>query len=82
MICVQCSGYMSLEYAMEGRFSEKSDIYSLRVLILEIVSGRKKGGFHDGCLSLLSYVRKQKNHVFSYIWFKSKILFNFLFFII
>lgn len=52
---------MSPEYAMEGRFSEKSDIYSLGVLVLEIVSGRKKGGFHDGCLSLLSYVSNQKS---------------------
>ncbi|XP_057544116.1 G-type lectin S-receptor-like serine/threonine-protein kinase At1g11300 isoform X2 [Amaranthus tricolor] len=34
-------GYMSPEYAMGGRFSEKSDIFSLGVLLLEIISGRK-----------------------------------------
>ena len=32
---------MSPEYAMGGRFSEKSDIFSLGVLLLEIISGRK-----------------------------------------
>ncbi|CAH1444008.1 unnamed protein product [Lactuca virosa] len=34
-------GYMSPEYAMEGTFSIKSDIFSFGVLILEILSGRR-----------------------------------------
>ncbi|GAV89827.1 B_lectin domain-containing protein/Pkinase_Tyr domain-containing protein/PAN_2 domain-containing protein/DUF3403 domain-containing protein [Cephalotus follicularis] len=34
-------GYMSPEYAMEGVFSVKSDVFSFGVLVLEIVSGRK-----------------------------------------
>ncbi|TMW96467.1 hypothetical protein EJD97_007316 [Solanum chilense] len=34
-------GYMAPEYAMKGRFSEKSDIFSFGVLVLEIISGRK-----------------------------------------
>ncbi|KAM3371385.1 hypothetical protein ACQJBY_018669 [Aegilops geniculata] len=34
-------GYMSPEYVMGGAFSVKSDIYSLGVLLLEIVSGLK-----------------------------------------
>ncbi|XP_062087418.1 G-type lectin S-receptor-like serine/threonine-protein kinase RKS1 isoform X2 [Humulus lupulus] len=38
-------GYMSPEYAMEGRFSFKSDVYSLGVLILEIVTRRKNIGY-------------------------------------
>ncbi|XP_057538243.1 uncharacterized protein LOC130815779 [Amaranthus tricolor] len=54
-------GYMALEYAMEGRFSEKSDVYSLGVLLLEIVSGRRNGGIHDGSLSLLSHAWKLWN---------------------
>ncbi|KAJ1272971.1 hypothetical protein BS78_06G244200 [Paspalum vaginatum] len=32
-------GYMSPEYAMDGAFSVKSDIYSLGVILLEIISG-------------------------------------------
>ncbi|KAI4323637.1 hypothetical protein L6164_023228 [Bauhinia variegata] len=39
-------GYMAPEYAMEGIFSVKSDVYSFGVLILEIINGRKNGGFH------------------------------------
>ncbi|CAA7394623.1 unnamed protein product [Spirodela intermedia] len=34
-------GYMSPEYIMSGKFSEKSDIFSFGVLVLEIISGRK-----------------------------------------
>ncbi|KAJ7968433.1 G-type lectin S-receptor-like Serine/Threonine-kinase [Quillaja saponaria] len=45
-------GYMSPEYAMEGLFSEKSDVFSFGVLLLEIVSGRKNTSFYDDDLSL------------------------------
>ncbi|XP_076959840.1 cysteine-rich receptor-like protein kinase 8 [Bidens hawaiensis] len=34
-------GYMSPEYAMHGRFSVKSDVFSLGVLLLEIISGKR-----------------------------------------
>ncbi|KAI3986569.1 hypothetical protein MKX01_014107 [Papaver californicum] len=51
-------GYMSPEYAMEGRFSEKSDVFSFGVLLLEIVSGKRNTSFHLQELSsrLLGYV--------------------------
>ncbi|XP_014491835.2 cysteine-rich receptor-like protein kinase 10 isoform X2 [Vigna radiata var. radiata] len=39
-------GYMAPEYAMEGLFSVKSDVFSFGVLVLEIISGRKNGGFY------------------------------------
>ncbi|KAJ7968436.1 G-type lectin S-receptor-like serine/threonine-protein kinase [Quillaja saponaria] len=45
-------GYMSPEYAMEGLFSEKSDVFSFGVLLLEIVSGRKNTSFYDDDMSL------------------------------
>ncbi|GJS82096.1 G-type lectin S-receptor-like serine/threonine-protein kinase [Tanacetum coccineum] len=50
-------GYMSPEYAMEGNFSEKSDVFSFGVLILEIVIGRKNSSFSlvDKALNLVSY---------------------------
>ncbi|XP_042490089.1 receptor-like serine/threonine-protein kinase SD1-7 [Macadamia integrifolia] len=34
-------GYMSPEYAMQGLFSIKSDVFSFGVLLLEIISGKK-----------------------------------------
>ncbi|KAI9116540.1 hypothetical protein K1719_012707 [Acacia pycnantha] len=40
-------GYMSPEYVMEGIISTKSDVYSFRVLILEIISGRRNNSFHN-----------------------------------
>ena len=42
---VSYSGYMSPEYAIDGRFSVKSDVFNLGVLMLEIVSGMKNRKF-------------------------------------
>ncbi len=36
-----CRGYLSPEYATLGQLSEKVDVFSYGVLLLEIVSGRK-----------------------------------------
>ncbi|XP_074581303.1 G-type lectin S-receptor-like serine/threonine-protein kinase At4g27290 isoform X1 [Curcuma longa] len=40
-------GYMSPEYAMDGIFSIKSDVFSFGVIVLEIVSGRKNRGIYN-----------------------------------
>ncbi|XP_059660867.1 G-type lectin S-receptor-like serine/threonine-protein kinase At4g27290 [Cornus florida] len=50
-------GYMSPEYAIDGKFSVKSDVFSLGVLLLEIVSGKKNRKFHhpNHCHSLLGH---------------------------
>ncbi|KAF8409412.1 hypothetical protein HHK36_005488 [Tetracentron sinense] len=55
---VACSGYMSPEYAMDGLFSMKSDVFSFGVLVLEIISGKKNKGFYysDNQLNLLGHV--------------------------
>ena len=55
---VVCSGYMSPEYAIDGLFSVKSDVFSFGVLVLEIVSGKKNRGFYhpDHDLNLLGHV--------------------------
>ncbi|XXG69392.1 hypothetical protein AAC387_Pa06g2276 [Persea americana] len=50
-------GYMAPEYAMEGLFSVKSDVFSFGVLVLEILSGRKNNRFYvlGNVQSLLQY---------------------------
>ncbi|KAK9936225.1 hypothetical protein M0R45_013076 [Rubus argutus] len=40
-------GYMSPEYAVFGRFSTKSDVFSFGIIILEIVSGKRNNGSYD-----------------------------------
>ncbi|XP_047164831.1 G-type lectin S-receptor-like serine/threonine-protein kinase At1g11300 [Vigna umbellata] len=54
-------GYMSPEYAMQGLFSEKSDVFSFGVLLLEIVSGRRNTSFYDDehSLTLLGFTWAQ-----------------------
>ena len=51
------NGYMSPKYEMEGRFSEKSDVFRFQVLLLEVTSGRRNSSFNDDkSLSLIGYV--------------------------
>ncbi|XP_028788546.1 cysteine-rich receptor-like protein kinase 10 [Neltuma alba] len=55
-------GYMPPEYAMFGLYSEKSDVFSFGVIILEIISGKKNASCHDESQyadSLLSYTWNQ-----------------------
>ncbi|XP_042030175.1 G-type lectin S-receptor-like serine/threonine-protein kinase At1g11330 isoform X2 [Salvia splendens] len=51
-------GYMPPEYAMKGRFSEKSDTFSFGVLMLEIATGRRNTSFYpqEGSLNLLGHI--------------------------
>ena len=56
---LDCSSYMSPEYAMHGRYSVKSDVFSFGVLVLEIISGKKNTYFFyqsELAEDLLSYV--------------------------
>ena len=55
---VSYSGYMSPEYAIDGLYSTKSDVFSFGVLLLEIVSGKRNRGFShpDHSLNLLGHV--------------------------
>ncbi|KAK3157311.1 hypothetical protein QOZ80_2AG0119150 [Eleusine coracana subsp. coracana] len=50
-------GYMAPEYASEGMFSIKSDVFSFGVIILEIVSGKRNSGTHQcgDFINLLGY---------------------------
>ncbi|XP_054778341.1 G-type lectin S-receptor-like serine/threonine-protein kinase At1g11330 [Prosopis cineraria] len=53
-------GYISPEYATEGLYSEKSDVFSFGVLLLEIISGRKNTSFYEDaeCFTLLGFAWK------------------------
>lgn len=57
---MECSGYMSPEYGLYGFYSEKSDVFSFGVVLLEIISGRKNTEvFDDSSTSnLITYVSK------------------------
>ncbi|XP_038883071.1 cysteine-rich receptor-like protein kinase 29 [Benincasa hispida] len=52
-------GYMAPEYALYGRFSVKSDVFSFGVLLLEIISGQKNSCFQEG---------ENTEHLLSYTW--------------
>ncbi|XP_028126015.1 cysteine-rich receptor-like protein kinase 15 isoform X3 [Camellia sinensis] len=56
-------GYMAPEFAMEGLYSVKSDVFSFGVLLIEIITGRRNASFHlTKCApSLIAYVWKLWN---------------------
>ncbi|CAN1783586.1 G-type lectin S-receptor-like serine/threonine-protein kinase At4g03230 [Linum perenne] len=51
-------GYMSPEYALDGNFSIKSDVFSFGIVLLEILSGQRNTGFYksNNVMSLLGHV--------------------------
>ncbi|GLT83090.1 hypothetical protein SLE2022_013990 [Rubroshorea leprosula] len=53
-------GYMSPEYAIDGLFSIKSDVFSFGVVVLEIISGKRNTLFYhkEQALTLLGYAWK------------------------
>nr|KYP44313.1 Cysteine-rich receptor-like protein kinase 6 [Cajanus cajan] len=61
-------GYMAPEYALDGLFSIKSDVFSFGVVLLEIISGKKNTGFYQSkqISSLLGYTWK--------LWTENKLL--------
>ena len=71
------SGYMSPEYALEGIFSIKSDVFSFGVLLLEIVSGKKNTGlYRTDSLNLLGYVSSNSDYTCPFYITQVKIYIN------
>ncbi|MQL95431.1 hypothetical protein Taro_028100 [Colocasia esculenta] len=56
---MMCSGYMSPEYALNGVFSEKSDIFGFGIILLEIIIGIRSTGF---------YPESNSHSLFGYAW--------------
>ncbi|KAM3756097.1 hypothetical protein ACB098_02G087000 [Castanea mollissima] len=58
--CAGTFGYMAPEYISHGHYSVKSDVFSFGVIVLEIVSGKKKSWFcnSDDVELLLSFAWK------------------------
>ncbi|MFS7989625.1 putative protein kinase RLK-Pelle-DLSV family [Helianthus anomalus] len=51
------TGYMSPEYAMQGLFSLKSDVFRFGILVLEIISGRKNNSYsNESSVNLIGHV--------------------------
>lgn len=51
-------GYMAPEYVVQGKLTEKADVYSFGVLVLEVVCGRRNNSFSQG----LSIIQMVWNH--------------------
>ncbi|KAK7262685.1 hypothetical protein RJT34_30261 [Clitoria ternatea] len=51
-------GYMAPEYAVDGLFSVKSDVFSFGILVLEVICGRRNRGLYhaDDNLNLVGHV--------------------------
>jgi serine/threonine protein kinase len=66
------SGYIAPEYAMQGVFSTKSDIYSFGVLLLEVVTGIKGSSNSRtmGFPSLIAYVSTYMHALFQVVYLK------------
>ncbi|KAJ4980329.1 hypothetical protein NE237_031166 [Protea cynaroides] len=65
MIIVGTRGYIAPEYAMNGIFSVKSDVFSFGVMVLEIINGEQNKGFYyvDSESILLAHVSYSKDEV-------------------
>ena len=60
---------MSPEYALQGIFSVKSDVFSFGVLVIEILSGRKNNSFYDPNrpMTLVGFVSSEFTLILVYV---------------
>lgn len=57
------SGYMAPEYIVRGKLSEKADVYSFGVLVIEVVCGRRNNSFTQSSYSILQMVSHFFHHI-------------------
>lgn len=50
------SGYMAPEYIVRGKLTEKADVYSFGVLVIEVVTGTRNNVFVQHSESILQTV--------------------------
>uniref|UniRef100_A0A1J3GF30 Cysteine-rich receptor-like protein kinase 3 n=1 Tax=Noccaea caerulescens TaxID=107243 RepID=A0A1J3GF30_NOCCA len=49
-------GYMAPEYVVRGKLTEKADVYSFGVLMIEVITGRRNNAFSQDSSSILNTV--------------------------
>jgi serine/threonine protein kinase len=59
---LSCRGYCAPEYLKEGKSSSKSDIYSLGVMITELVTGTKNEPDHSKVRGIMSTLHMFSSH--------------------
>ena len=61
---------MAPEYATSGKLTEKSDVYSYGVVLLELITGRKPVDASQplGDESLVEWVRRDLSFCFAYLF--------------
>lgn len=59
-----CRGYMAPEYVVHGQLTEKVDVYSFGVLVLEIVTGKQitKSEMSEYLVTEVSFDHKRNFH--------------------
>ncbi|KAJ8759017.1 hypothetical protein K2173_003255 [Erythroxylum novogranatense] len=49
-------GYMAPEYVIRGKLSEKADVYSFGVMVIEVISGKRSNAFSRSSCSIIQKV--------------------------
>lgn len=61
-----CSGYMAPEYVVRGKLTEKADVYSFGVLVIEVICGKRNNAFSENPFSILQMVTSTFLPIFSF----------------
>lgn len=50
------SGYMAPEYIVRGKLTEKADVFSFGIVVIEVVTGTRNNAFSQNSQSILQRV--------------------------